>query len=48
MSVLAMYYCNDSAQFIDAQIAFCFVQEQGESAEFTDVNEHFQRSDWTK
>ena len=26
------------------QIALCFVQEQGESAEFIGINEHFQRS----
>jgi len=31
------------------QIAACyFAQEQGESAEFTCVNEHFQRSYWAK
>jgi hypothetical protein len=33
---------------VTAQIACYFVQEQGESAEFTDVNEHFQRRYWTK
>jgi hypothetical protein len=31
-----------------AQIALYFVQEQGESAEFTGVYKHFQRSYWTK
>jgi hypothetical protein len=33
---------------VTAQIALYFVQEQGESAEFTGVNEHFQHSYWTK
>jgi hypothetical protein len=33
---------------VTAQIALYFVQEQGESAEFTSVNEHFQRGYWTK
>jgi hypothetical protein len=31
-----------------AQIALYLVQEQGESAEFTGVNEHFPDSDWTE
>jgi hypothetical protein len=35
---------NYSATSVTAQIALYFVQEQGESAEFTGVNEHFQRS----
>ncbi len=30
---------------VTAQIALYFAQEQGESAEFTGVNEHFQRGD---
>jgi hypothetical protein len=33
---------------VTAQIARYFVQGQGESAEFTGVNEHFQRSNWEK
>ncbi len=37
--------CNNSVNqltLIAAQIAFFFAQEQGESTEFTSVNEHFQ------
>jgi hypothetical protein len=34
--------------FVTAQIALCFVQEQGESAEFTGINEYFPDGDWTK
>ncbi len=34
--------CNYSVKFVTAQIALYFAQEQGESAEFTCVNEHFQ------
>ena len=33
---------------VTAQIARYFAQEQGESAEFTGVNEHFQRGYWAK
>jgi len=33
---------------VTAQIACYFAQEQGESAEFTCVNEHFQRGYWAK
>jgi hypothetical protein len=33
---------------VTAQITLYFVQEQGESAEFTSVNEHFPNSDWAK
>jgi hypothetical protein len=38
----------NAAMGVTAQIALYFVQEQGESAEFTGVNEHFQRGYWTK
>jgi hypothetical protein len=31
-----------------AQLVRYLVQEQGESAEFTGVNEHFQRGNWGK
>jgi hypothetical protein len=44
----SLYICNYSANPATAQIALYFVQEQGESAEFTGVNEHFQHSYWTK
>jgi hypothetical protein len=33
---------------VTVQIARYCVQEQGESAEFTGVNEHFQRGYWTQ
>lgn len=33
---------------VTAQIALYFVRAQGESAQFTSVNEHFQRRDQTK
>jgi hypothetical protein len=36
--------CNQ----VTAQSALYFVQEQGESAQFTGVNEHFERSNWIK
>ncbi len=39
---------NTQRNPVTAQIARYFVQEQGESAEFTCVNEHFQRGYWTK
>jgi hypothetical protein len=39
---------NYSAKSIIAQIALYFVQEQGESAEFIGINEHFPDSDWAK
>ncbi len=33
---------------VTAQLAHYFAQEQGESAEFTGINEHFPDSDWAK
>ena len=33
---------------VTTQLALYFVQEQGESAQFISINEHFQRSYWTK
>ncbi len=33
---------------VTAQLVRYFVQEQGESAEFTGVNEHFPDDDWAK
>jgi hypothetical protein len=33
---------------VTAPLVRYFVQEQGESAEFTGVNERFQRGDWAK
>jgi hypothetical protein len=39
---------NYTAKSVAAQITLCFVQEQGESAEFIGINERFPDSDWTK
>jgi hypothetical protein len=39
---------RDSLIVITAQLTLYFFQEQGESAEFTSVNEHFPGGDWRK
>jgi hypothetical protein len=35
-------------KYVTAQDVRYFIQEQGERAQFTGVNEYFQRGDWTK
>jgi len=39
---------KQSQHRVTARIALYFVQDQGESAEFISINEHFQRRDWAK
>ncbi len=55
LTVIVTYYSalpvidgSNYAHDVTIQLALWFVQEQGESAEFTGVNEHFPGSDWTK
>ncbi len=45
---LMMLICNYSAKSVTAQVVLYCIQEQGESAEFTGINEHFPDSDWAK
>jgi hypothetical protein len=39
---------HDSMKSVTAQLALYFVQEQGESAVFTGVNEYVPDCDWAK